>query len=173
MAEVLTIAGSPSTSSKSAFLLRYAAEVLQQNSIKVNHLAVRELPAEDLVFARLDSPILKESFSLVEQAQGIVVATPIYKAAYSGVLKSYLDLVPQNAFAGKVILPIATGGSPAHFLALDYALKPVLAALGATHILSGVYLQDSQFQTVDGQVKLADEIAGRYQLALQDLASKL
>jgi len=80
----------------------------------------------------------------VERAQAIVVATPVYKAAYSGVLKVLLDLLPQTAFKGKTVLPLATGGSPHHMLALDYALRPVLQSLGARHILPGVYATDAQ-----------------------------
>lgn len=49
-----------------------------------------------------------------------------------------------------MILPLATGGSPAHQLALDYALEPVLAALGATTILQGVYFSDDQIQYAHG-----------------------
>ncbi len=57
----------------------------------------------------------------------MVIGTPVYKAAYSGLLKSLLDLLPQYALAGKTVLPLATGGSTAHVLAIDYALRPVLA----------------------------------------------
>jgi FMN reductase len=80
----------------------------------------------------------------VAEAQAIVVATPVYKAAYSGVLKLLLDVLPQTAFKGKAVLPLATGGSPNHMLALDYALRPVLQSLSARHILPGVYATDAQ-----------------------------
>ena len=66
------------------------------------------------------------SLAQVANAQLIVVATPVYKAAYSGLLKVFLDLLPQTALAGKTVLPLATGGSPHHMLALDCALRPVL-----------------------------------------------
>jgi FMN reductase len=49
----------------------------------------------------------------------------VYKAAYSGLLKTLLDLLPQCALAGKVVLPVVTCGSPAHVLAIDYALRPL------------------------------------------------
>ena len=73
-------------------------------------------------------------------ADAIVVATPVYQAAYSGLLKVFLDLLPQFAFRGKAVLPIVTGGSPAHVLAVDYALRPVLANLGAAHIGQGWFV---------------------------------
>ena len=85
--------------------------------------------------------------TLVEQlkeADGLIVATPVYKAAYSGALKTLLDLLPERALEGKVVLPLATGGTVAHLLAVDYALKPVLSALKAQEILHGVFADDSQ-----------------------------
>ena len=53
------------------------------------------------------------------------MASPVYKAAYSGVLRVLLDLLPQWVFGGKVVLP-------AHALAVDYVLRPVLVALEPT-----------------------------------------
>ncbi len=80
----------------------------------------------------------------MSRADLVVVATPIYKAAYSGLIKTFLDLLPSDALRGKTVLPLATGGSASHLLALDYALKPVLSALGARDILDGVFAVDAQ-----------------------------
>ena len=68
-------------------------------------------------------------------ARGLVIATPVYKAAYSGLLKTFLDLLPQFGLREKVILPLVTGGTPAHVLAIDYALRPVLNSLDPLHIV--------------------------------------
>src|SRR5207342_199153 len=63
------------------------------------------------------------------------------------------DLLPQFAFRGKAVLPIVTGGSPAHVLAVDYALRPVLANLGAAHIGQGWFVPSSHIrQWPDGGV---------------------
>jgi FMN reductase len=97
------------------------------------------------------------------------VATPIYKAAYTGLLKAFLDLLPQGAFANKVVLPIATGGTIAHLLAIDYALKPVLSELKARHILGGIYVIDKQLQfQASGQLQPDEEIGQRTQEAVRD-----
>ena len=53
-------------------------------------------------------------------------------------------MLPERALQGKVVLPLATGGTVAHLLAVDYALKPVLSALKAQEILHGVFADDSQ-----------------------------
>jgi FMN reductase len=100
----------------------------------------------------------------------VVVATPVYKAAYSGVLKVFLDLLPQTGLAGKTVLPLATGGSPNHMLALDYALRPVLQSLGAKHILSGIYATDAQVTlTESGAHQVSADIGLRLDEAVDTL----
>ncbi|WP_204304970.1 NAD(P)H-dependent oxidoreductase, partial [Stenotrophomonas maltophilia] len=75
------------------------------------HIRLRDISAEALLGARPDDPGLAEAIECVEAADGIVVATPIYKAAYSGLLKAFLDALPQFGLAGKTVLQLATGGS--------------------------------------------------------------
>src|SRR5690606_10967742 len=109
---------------------------------QADSIDVRELPPEDLVHARFDRPPVRNTVRLPEPAEGVIIATPVYKASYAGLLKAYLDLLPQDVLSGKVVWPIAVGGTLAHLLVIDYALKPVLYALGAQHVLSGVYIED-------------------------------
>jgi FMN reductase len=144
MSDIVLISGSPSATSRSSALLKDLAVRFSQLGVESTFVAVRDLPPEDLIWARYDSAALKPSIDLVSRARAVVVATPVYKAAYCGTLKTFLDLLPQNALQGKVVLPIVTGGSPAHLLAIDYSLKPVLSALGATELLQGIYAVDDQ-----------------------------
>lgn len=145
---VLLVAGSPSEHSRSSALLNEVALRLEpqvrERRLLVDRVHIRNLSPQALLLADWGHPTVKEAIQQVESARALVVATPVYKAAYSGVLKVFLDLLPQTALKGKVVLPIATGGSPHHMLALDYALRPVLQSLGAKHILPGVYASDSQ-----------------------------
>ena len=106
------------------------------------------------------------NFSIFTSADLVVVATPIYKAAYSGVLKAFLDLLPQDGLQGKQVLVLGTGGSIAHLLALDYALKPVLSALGARHILDVVYAEDTQFVRNEQGHQPVDAVLHRLERAL-------
>ena len=137
-------------------------------------IAVRELPAQALLHAQFDHPLIRQALAEVAQAQVVLIATPIYKAAYSGVLKSFLDLLPQDALRGKTVLPLATGGSVAHLLALDYALKPVLGALGARDILDGVFATDAQLPAHpdSGGYVPAPELLQRLDAALQPLLAE-
>lgn len=171
---IVTIAGSPSAQSRSTRLLEEAGAWLKEEGYSHRAIAVRDLPADSLLQANVNSPALQAASKLVEKASGVIIATPVYKAAYSGALKAFLDILPQHAFAGKVVLPIVTGGSPAHMLAMDYALKPVLAALGARYVLTGVYATESQIRTrEDGSLELDDNIALRLEDALQRFSESL
>jgi FMN reductase len=178
MSLIVTIGGSPSGPSKSASILEIARHRLEQGGFATHAIAVRNLNTEDLIYGRYNSPELQSTFEIVRQADGVIVATPIYKAAYSGVLKVYLDLLPANAFANKIVLPIATGGSPAHSLVIDYALRPVLVALGAPHILTGVYLIDSEMKPSEanadpGALQLEASAEARLFGAVDELARRL
>ena len=168
MPNILAIAGSPSHPSRTYGILEYATILLQQE-VHTDIISVRNFPAEDLVFGRYNSPALEQPKALLEKADGVIIATPIYKAAYTGVLKAFLDLLPQKALAGKVVLPIATGGTIAHLLAIDYALKPVLSELGARHLLGGVYAVDKQIQLQADGTQVDEEINQRLKHSLHDL----
>ena len=143
---VLLIHGSPSDQSRSVALAEGIAQRLNPRQTFVDRLSVRSLPPQALLLADAGNTAILKAALQVERAEVIVVGTPVYKAAYSGALKVFLDVLPQDAFKGKTVLPLATGGSPAHFLALDYALKPVLSALGARHVLDGVFATDAQLR---------------------------
>ncbi|MFD9585375.1 NADPH-dependent FMN reductase [Streptomyces sp. NPDC059980] len=156
MATVLSVSGSPSASSRTAKLLRHLDARLTAQGHEVIPLDVRTIPAEALLGADFRHPAVVEAAALFDRADGVVIGTPVYKAAYSGVLKALLDLLPQYALAGKTVLPLVTGGSTAHVLALDYALRPVLNSMGATHIVQGWFTLDKDITTApDGTVTVA------------------
>lgn len=94
-------------------------------------IPIRELPPGPLLAADAHHPAISDVVEAVAAARGLIVASPVSKASYTGLLKAFLDLLPQYALAGKTVLPLVTGGTPAHVLAVDYALRPVLAAMGA------------------------------------------
>jgi FMN reductase len=142
--EVVLIAGSPDYPSRSTAALERVREFLKEDGVRAHLLAVRYLPAEALLYADVDQAEISAAIRRIAAAQAVVIATPVIRGAYAGALKAFLDLLSSNALKDKAILPIATGDSSGHLLAIDYALKPVLSALGAQHILTGVYLTDAQ-----------------------------
>ena len=152
-------------------LLDAVAARLALRDVAVERLAIRELPAHALLLGEASHPGVQKAAEQLRRADAIVIATPVYKAAYSGVLKVFLDLLPQSALKGKTVLPLATGGSPHHMLALDYALRPVLQSLAARHILPGVYATDGQVTLQpEGAYLLQADLAQRLDEAVETLA---
>ena len=171
---VLLLGGSPSAPSTTWRLLQLFGERLGALGHRSVALQVRQLPAEALLQADTGDAVLREALALVAEADAVVVGTPVYKASFSGVLKTFLDLLPQDGLAGKLVLPVATGGSQSHMLALDYALRPVLAALGARHILPSIYATSQQlpWDPVRG-LQPADAIAARIEAGIEQLHGEL
>ncbi|MDN3919269.1 NADPH-dependent FMN reductase [Roseateles violae] len=168
---IAAISGSPSLRSRSGALLQLALMRLEGEAASQHAIHLRELPPAALLGADAGQAQIRAAIEAIAAADLVVVATPIYKAAYSGLLKTFLDLLPQDALRGKTVLPLATGGSSAHLLALDYSLRPVLSALGARHILDGVFATDAQLQPHEtgGYVPEA-ALLQRLDRALQGLA---
>lgn len=174
MALIAVISGSPSPSSRTMLLCRHVAARLAAEGFEVEMIDIRTLPAADLVAGNMEAPRIREAAGLVERAQGLVIATPVYKAAYSGVLKTFLDLLPQFALAGKTVMPLATGGSLAHVLSIDYALRPVLASMGARHVVNGFFFIDKQLERVDPDgLRIETQAEERFEPLLKDFILSL
>jgi FMN reductase len=169
---VLAIAGSPTYPSRTYSLLEHIAQQLKDESFQVDIISARDLPAEDLVSGNYRSAALEPIKALLDNASVVIISTPIYKAAYTGVLKAFLDLLPQKALVGKIVFPVATAGTIAHLLAIDYALKPVLSELGARQFIGTVYAIDKQIQVQpDGSIQLDEDLDQRLKDALNELIS--
>ena len=169
----LLIAGSPSERSRSAALLDAVAQRLTVRGALVDRVHIRDLSPQALLLGDAHHRSISQAVAQVAAARVLVVSTPVYKAAYSGVLKVFLDLLPQTALQGKTVLPLATGGSPHHMLALDYALRPVLQSLGAKHILPGIYATDAQVSvTPEGAYTVGRDIATRLDDAVNVLVTE-
>jgi FMN reductase len=143
MPAILAVSGSPSPTSRTACAVDFALTALASQGHATAHLAVRDLPPADLLAGGRDTPALWQAADAIARAEGVVIATPVYKASYSGLLKAFLDLLPEDALRGKVVLPLVTGGTIGHLLTIDYALRPVLTALGADHVVQGRFLLDT------------------------------
>lgn len=86
-----------------------------------------------------------DSVQAVQRMDVIVVASPTFKATYTGLLKLYLDQFPADGLLGITAFPLMLGAGPAHAMAPDLLLKPVLVELGATCPSPGLYLIDKSF----------------------------
>lgn len=173
---ILGLSGSPTAHSRSHWLLTQFLQQLQHalgpQAQLQPVLRVRDLPATALLHADLGNDTLAQAVQRVQDADLVVVATPIYKAAYSGLLKAFLDLLPQSGLQHKAVVALASGGSPAHFLAVDYALKPVLSALGCREVLDTLYATDLQLgKLADGLYAPHPEVDARLLRAIDRVRS--
>jgi len=173
MSNVVIINGGNSRVSRLSAVHQYVDLIFTEAGFQTQSIYVHELPARDLITANFASDAIKEANNLLEQAEVVVVLTPIYKASYTGILKTYLDLIPQKGLKNKIILPIAVGGSIGHLLALEYSLKPVLSVLGATDILNSIYVLDQQIERLEnGEYAIESEATERLVQELQKIKIK-
>jgi len=171
---VLLLGGSPSAPSTTWRLQQLVGARLAALGHRTASLQVRDLPAQALLRADTADAVILEAVTLVRDADAIVIGTPVYKASFSGILKAFLDLLAQDGLSNKLVLPLATGGSQSHMLALDYALRPVLASLAPRHILPSIYATSEQLprDAHDGLVP-APAIAARIDAGVEQLHHEL
>jgi len=105
------------------------------------------------------SPKLQAELDAVTGADGVIAVTPIFTASYSGLFKSFFDVVDPEALVGKPVLIGATGGSARHSLALEFALRPLFAYLRATVAPTAVFAAPEDWGA-DGLAKRIDQAAG-------------
>ena len=79
----------------------------------------------------------------------LIVASPVYKASYTGLLKAFLDQFERDELAALPTVPLMVGAGPAHALAVEMQLRPVLVEIGASCPTRGVYVLESETANVD------------------------
>ena len=82
----------------------------------------------------------------IEEADLLVVASPVYRASYTGLLKHLFDFVGHKALVGRPVLLAATGGSDSHLLMIDHQLRPLFAFFDALPLPLRVYAAESDFE---------------------------
>ena len=128
-------------SEAAARALAVEAEVRDAYEVVVRDVEVRE-HAHAIVDALLTGFPTGELAAAVEDvaaADALVLVTPVYQASFSGLFKSFVDLVEEGRLRGTPVLLAATGGTERHSLAIEYALRPLVAHLGAVSVPTGVF----------------------------------
>lgn len=118
-------------------------------------------------------PALESMVNAVVSADAIIAVTPIFSTSYSGLFKSFIDVLDPDALTGKPVLIGANAGTARHSLAIDYAIRPLFTYLHAEPVSTGVFAASSDWgasadniaplgERVDrGARELADAIARR------------
>ncbi len=157
---VVVSAGLTVPSSTRLLADRLAAAVRSQTEVAVEVIELRDLAgdlANDFVTG-VASPKLAAAQSAVARADGLIAVTPIFTASYSGLFKSFFDVLEQEALTGRPVLVAATGGTAQHSLALEHALRPLFTYLRAVVVPTAVYAA-SQDWASRGEDDLAHRIA--------------
>ncbi len=122
-----------------------------------------QLPAEGLLGRRSDAAV-ERAVATASAAEVLVVATPVYRASYTGALKAFFDRFPYGALARTAVVLVATAAAAEHYLALDTGGRALIASLGGTTVSTVVYGTHDDF--ADG--KPSDELLKTLRNAVDD-----
>jgi FMN reductase len=102
-------------------------------------------PIIDAMLTGFASPELESAFSTVADADGVIAVSPAFNASYSGLFKSFFDVLPEETLSDMPVLIAATGGTERHSLVLEHALRPMFSYLHAVVSPTGVYAATDDF----------------------------
>ncbi|MER6125416.1 FMN reductase [Streptomyces sp. NPDC001795] len=138
---VVVSAGLSVPSSTRLLADRLAAAVDRRAPVDIRVVELRDLAVEIAHNFTNGFPgrALAEALEAVTEADGLIVVTPVFSASYSGLFKSFFDVLDKDALVDTPVLIAATGGSARHSLVLDHALRPLFSYLRAVVVPTGVY----------------------------------
>ncbi|MFC3576979.1 FMN reductase [Streptomyces yaanensis] len=138
---VVVSAGLSVPSSTRLLADRLAAAVDGRAPVDIQVVELRDLAVEIAhnFTNGFPGPGLARALDAVTEADGLIVVTPVFSASYSGLFKSFFDVLDKDALVGTPVLIAATGGSARHSLVLDHALRPLFSYLRAVVTPTGVY----------------------------------
>lgn len=140
------------------------AEALEE--AEVHTVELRDLAHEltDHLLTGFPAPRLAQALDLVRSADGLIAVTPVFSASYSGLFKTFFDVLEPGALDGTPVLVAATAGTARHSLVLDHALRPLFSYLRAVVVPTGVFAATDDFGDDTG-------LGARVQRAAGELAT--
>ncbi|PZP28395.1 MAG: NADPH-dependent FMN reductase [Kocuria rhizophila] len=126
----------------------------QHVDIKVIQLRDLAHGLTDMMITHVASPAVQAAIDTVLNADGLVAASPTYKASYSGLFKQFFDVIDESALENLPAVVAATGGSPRHSLVLDTAMRPLLSYLKALVLPLGIYAASEDWGHADLQRRI-------------------
>jgi FMN reductase len=140
--QIVTVVGNPRPESRTHTLARTLADelaaVLPDSKVSDVDLAVLGAGVLDPSDANVTSAVKR-----VLGADILILASPTYKATYSGLLKAFLDRLGTGSLAGTRAIPVLLGGAPNHQLAVDVHFTPLLLELGASVPVRGLFVLEA------------------------------
>jgi FMN reductase len=145
--------------------------VSEDREVEVRVIELRDLAVDvaNNMVTGFPGPELREAIDAVTEADGLIAVTPIFTASYSGLFKSFFDVIDNAALVGKPVLIAATGGTARHSLALEHALRPMFVYLRALVVPTSVYAAAEDWG--GGGDSHTDGLADRITRAGEELAA--
>lgn len=174
MARILSVLSAPGPGSRTDAVGVRAARRLAALGHTLDELALRDLPAEALLWRDLHHPAIAAVLARAEAADALIITSSVYQSSFTAPVKAFLDLFAMNGLRDKVVLPLMVGGSPGHVLALDYGLRPVLQSLAPSHVAAGRYIVASEvLLDPAGQPHVEESAAAALDRVASDFADHL
>ncbi|KOR41636.1 NADH-dependent FMN reductase [Xanthomonas oryzae] len=164
---VVAVSGGMQRPSKSVALAEHLLALIAEQLPCERHLVEIGALAPQFAGAPWRSHLpgtVEQALALVEQADVLVVATPVYRGSFTGLFKHFFDFIDQDALVDTPVLLAATGGSDRHALMIDHQLRPLFSFFQARTLPLGVYATDRDF--LDYRVH-SQALAERASLAVQ------
>lgn len=164
--------GSPSSSRMVADALveSFGDRLTEANiAYQASHIDLREHAtsiANNFVTGYADAS-LQHVFDQLATADALIVVTPVFNASYSGLFKSFFDLLDAATLAGKPVILAATGGSERHSLMLEHAMRPLFTYLKAQPVNTAIFAATADWGSSDS---VARDLQARMRRAADELA---
>lgn len=170
-------AGLSNPSSTRMLADRLAAETAkalreQDIDVTVDVIELRDLAHDitDNLLTGFAPPALETAINTVVSADALIAVTPIFSTSYSGLFKSFIDVLDPDALTGKPVLIGANAGTPRHSLAIDYSIRPLFAYLHAEAVSTGVFAASSDWGGAGDEVA---PLAKRVEKGAKELAEAI
>jgi FMN reductase len=142
----------------------------QEADLEVVELRPLAHALADHLLTGFPSGELSAAIEKVRRADGLVVVTPVFSASYSGLFKTFFDVLELGVLDGKPVVVAATAGTARHSLVLDHALRPLFSYLHAVVVPTGVFAASEDFGAVGSEAGTTD-LAKRVDRAANELAA--
>ncbi len=162
MTNVVVLSAGLRTPSSTRLLADRLAAAVASRGVEVEVVDLREYAQEitNNLLTGFPSGGLRDVVPRVRTADGVVAVTPIFNASYSGLFKSFVDVLDEGTLAGKPVLIAATGGTARHSLALEFAVRPLFAYLRAAVTPTAVFAAPEDWGADDTLRARIDRAAG-------------
>jgi len=159
MTSIVVVSAGLSVPSSTRLLAdRLAARVAEAlEEVEVRHVELRDLAHQltDHLLTGFAAGELAEALEAVRRADGLIVVTPVFAASYSGLFKTFFDVLEEGLLDGKPVLVAATAGTARHSLVLEHALRPLFSHLHAVVVPTGVFAATDDFADAGLEVRIA------------------